>query len=171
MRPSTEPQRPRVQQAEERGRWLLCDDLTVLDGMRRWTIPAGFTFDYASVPRIARWLIETTALGTSGVAAHDALYQRGGRVKSTTGECLHYNREDGDSLFRGLMEQDRVPRLIRWAAHRAVRRFGWTAWQEPNRQPCGPCAGWGHVGYEKKRGRPIPCPDCGGTGRARQEAA
>jgi hypothetical protein len=41
------------------------------------------------------------------------------------------------------------------------------------RLKCPTCAGYGHTGYDR-RGRPIPCPACGGNGCAkpkREEAA
>jgi hypothetical protein len=33
------------------------------------------------------------------------------------------------------------------------------------RLKCPTCAGYGHTGYDR-RGRPIPCPECKGTGKA-----
>jgi hypothetical protein len=129
--PTCTPLWPEVRQTATRGRWLLCEPLEVEDGFRRFAVPAGFTFDFASVPRITRFWIQTTDLGTVGPCAHDWLYSHGGRVPGVDGAPLHYSREDADRLFRDLMKASSVPWWRWWPAWRAVRRFGSLFWNPP----------------------------------------
>jgi hypothetical protein len=124
-----EPRSPDVRQLlERRGNWELREDLIVLDGYRNFRVPAGFIFDYASVPRIVRPLIQSTDLSTAPPAAHDWLYRNGGRVHALTGELLHYQRHEADRLLYELAEECKVPRWRRWLAWKACARFGAGAW-------------------------------------------
>lgn len=124
------PPRPQVRQTAKRGEWLLCEDVLVEDGYRRWWVPRGFRFDFASVPRFIRPLIQTTDLGTAAPCVHDRLYRTGGHVTSIDGQHMKYTRKDADDLFRELMQTvDRVPAWRRWMAYQAVRKFGGGAWQ------------------------------------------
>jgi hypothetical protein len=130
-----DPLSPQVRQIlERRGDWELCEDLVVRDGYRRFLVPAGFIFDYASVPRIVRPLIQSTDLSTAPPAAHDWLYRHGGRVRALTGELLHYRRSEADRLLYELAEECRVPRWRRWLAWKACARFGARAWKQPKPQ-------------------------------------
>lgn len=130
------PPRPQVRQTAKRGEWLLCEPVLVEDGYRRWYVPQGFRFDYASVPRFIRPLIQTTDLGTAGPLVHDRLYRHGGWVTLIDGSEARYTRKAADRIFRELMQAvDRVPRWRRWLAYQAVRRFGFGAWRDsPDRR-------------------------------------
>jgi hypothetical protein len=128
----TTPVRPEIRQARDRGKWVLCEPLEVCDGYRAFRVPAGFRFDFASVPRITRFWIGPTDLGTAAPCAHDWLYAHGGQVRGVDGGTLHYSREDADRLFRDLMRADgSVPWWRWWPAWRAVRRFGALFWKSP----------------------------------------
>lgn len=126
------PARPQVRQTRKRGEWTVCESVLVEDGYRRWWLPRWFRFDYASVPRFIRPLIQTTDLGTAGPLVHDYLYRLGGRVWGCDGQTIRYTRAEADRLFLDLMASvDRVPRWRRWLAYQAVRRFGGGAWRNP----------------------------------------
>lgn len=80
-------------------------------------VPAGFTTDYASVPR-AFWAFFSPH-GRHGKAAvlHDYLYQSGGLFG-----C--YSRAECDQLFLEAMLVLRVPTWRAQVMYRAVRLFG-----------------------------------------------
>lgn len=128
------PLRPLVRQTRKRGEWMLCETVVIENGYRRWRIPEGFRFDYASVPRLARPLMQTTDLGTAGPCSHDFLYRRGGVVQAIDGGTLRYTRTEADRLFLALMESDGVPRWRRFPAYWAVRFGGGGAWQDLPKQ-------------------------------------
>lgn len=120
---------------------------------REWwriTIPAGYPFDGASVPRICWTLTNLLPTGThlGAAAVHDYGYQRRGRL--LRGEvCIKKpdwefaaNEEDRwmplavawqdrkiwDDLFRRIMRDAGETAWKREAMYRAVRLFGGPAW-------------------------------------------
>jgi hypothetical protein len=80
-------------------------------------VPAGFVFDFSSIPRALWWLVSPTELGDVGPLCHDARY----RMKSGT-------RKEADQLFLADMKADGIARWKRNAAYSAVRAFGWLSW-------------------------------------------
>lgn len=121
------PRSPTHRRLGPRQEWELVEALTICDGLQCWTIPAGTVWDYASVPRPARLIMETTDLGCVSSAAHDYLYRRGGVVSPH----IRYSRGAADKLFKELMHWEGVPFLRRWPAYLAVRVGGWAAWRSP----------------------------------------
>jgi hypothetical protein len=101
-------------------------DCTIPDSRHgaEFTVPAGFVFDAASVPRIVWPLISALDCGVLAVLAHDWLYAQGGDLAERT-----YTRHEADLLFLDLMEAEEVPAWRRSPAYRAVRLFGGKAWQ------------------------------------------
>jgi hypothetical protein len=132
MSVSAVPRTPSHHRAHPRGEWVLDEAVYVCDGVRGWVIPAGTRWDYASVPRVGRLLMESTDLGCIASAAHDYAYRRGGKV----GAHIRYTRAGADRLFLRLMAWEKVPWFRRWPAYLAVRAGGWTAWKnsEPERK-------------------------------------
>lgn len=120
------PRSPSHKRLGPRDRWMLDEPLTICEGTRCWTIPAGTPWNYASVPRLGRMLGESTDYGCVATAAHDYLYGRGGIVA----KHIRYSRAAADKLFLRLMAWEGVPRLRRWSAYIAVRVGGWAAWRE-----------------------------------------
>lgn len=83
------------------------------------TIPKGFRFDGASIPRFF-WRIMGHPLSTDTLKAalvHDFLYAT---------EMV--SRKNADFLFRELMRVNRVPFLKRYLMYAAVRFFGGHVW-------------------------------------------
>ncbi|WP_218044895.1 DUF1353 domain-containing protein [Kiloniella majae] len=82
------------------------------------TVPGGFNYDGASVPRPLWWFIpRADARFFRAATLHDLLY--GTREGS---------RAVADAILRIVAEQDRMPWLKRWAAYLAVRLGGRAAW-------------------------------------------
>jgi len=80
-------------------------------------VPAGFVFDFASIPRALWWLISPTELGDVGPLVHDYSY------RLATG-----SRAAADKQFLEDMKADGITKWKRNAAYAAVRAFGWMAW-------------------------------------------
>ena len=108
------------------GRWILVEPFSYEIGDKGSgiliSVPAGFVTDFASVPRILRWLIDT--VGTHGKAAvlHDYLYSRGVPTRLIA-----------DAVFLEAMGVLGVPCLRRWLMFHGVRCGGWYAWRKHRR--------------------------------------
>ena len=117
-------------------KWTLEHELWVQGRGWAMRIPAGFSFDLASVPRLVWWLIAPFELSLVAPAAHDWLYTHQGCVPS--GSLIPprtFTRRESDQLFRILMQRERVTRW-RWiAAYWAVRVFGWWPWRQAGKRP------------------------------------
>jgi hypothetical protein len=93
-------------------------------------LPAGYRFDGASVPRIARPLIDRLQLGAMAPAFHDSLYHGGGvMVAGWQMPRTRMTRAQADALFLRHMQEDGVPRVRAQWAYRAVRWFGGSSWR------------------------------------------
>lgn len=94
------------------------------------TVPAGYTWDLASVPRALWWAVAPFSLGDSGPLLHDYLY--GCEGVPPPGACLPHRtfaRAEADALFLREMERDGIPWWRRRAAYLAVRAAGWAFWR------------------------------------------
>ncbi len=99
----TTPLIVRVEQRERSGRGLF----TVMDSFKYEVgtkgsgvcivVDEGFETDFASVPRIARWLISPVGLHAKASLVHDALYR--GQAKITHGSKHMFRRRVADYLF------------------------------------------------------------------------
>jgi hypothetical protein len=104
------------------------------------TIPAGYPFDGASVPRLC-WSLTgllPTGVHMGAAAAHDYAYQRRGRLirgelkKLIEGQWLPiaavWTRKQCDEMFRRIMEDAGETHWKIKAMFWAVRLFGGKAW-------------------------------------------
>lgn len=100
------------------GQWLLLEPLTFSQGFNGGGItvvaPVGFETDFASIPRLLRWLYPADGTYALPAVIHDYLYRRGG--------CSRFL---ADALFRDMMASVGVPLLRRMMFYYAVRAFGW----------------------------------------------
>jgi hypothetical protein len=103
--------------------WLLHSDLVYRGESETFTVPAGYVTDFATVPRIAAWLIPRFGAYTRAAILHDWLLTDSD-VSSV----------DADNLFRRALRELRVPPVrrtlmwvgVRWgAAFSKRRRAGW----------------------------------------------
>jgi hypothetical protein len=113
---------PRLYQCGEY-QWMLADDLIYQLRMGAATIdvtvPAGFTTDFASVPRILWNLFPPYGKHARAAILHDYLY-------SHAGNCSRFL---ADAFFLETMHDLGVPWLTRNLMYSAVRYFGRTAWR------------------------------------------
>jgi hypothetical protein len=101
-----------VRETGEQG-WELVQSLVYLGNTDRFTVPAGFGTDFASVPSAFTWLLPRYGRYTKAAILHDWLCRqaREGGV----------SRDDVDGLFRRAMRELGVPFLKRWLMWAAVR--------------------------------------------------
>jgi hypothetical protein len=110
------------------GGWVLLHDYSLLGPGWEMTIPAGFRFDLASIPRLVWWLIAPHELSLAAPLVHDFLYLARGDSDGVVPAAKVFSRSETDRLFRDLMVSEGVPAWRKWAAWVAVRLFGWTGW-------------------------------------------
>lgn len=94
--------------------WVTMFDYTFEINSIKFTIPAHFKTDLATIPRIFWPIIGPHELGIRASVKHDFLY-RVAKIK----------RKRADDIFLLDMEKDGVTLWKRRAAYRAVRIFGW----------------------------------------------
>jgi hypothetical protein len=109
--------------------WRLEQHYRYQDGDRAITVPEGFLFDLASVPRTFWGLISPFDLSIVAPLLHDFLYKNGGNPPGAIEPPEPYTRAQADDLFRRVMEIEGVPPWRRNAAYLAVRTFGRWAWR------------------------------------------
>jgi hypothetical protein len=101
-------------------RWVLTSPLTYVSSKYdAFIVPAGFSTDFASIPRVL-WTAVGHPSGLWGPAAvlHDHEYAAG-----------KVTRAEADWLFRDAMEALGVSRARRWTLYLGVRSGGWLAWR------------------------------------------
>lgn len=102
------------------GSYRLKESLTFRKSNLSITIPAGFVFDGASVPQLFTNLFPKSGARYDRAAClHDWLYA----TQFTT-------RKRADDLFLEAMKADGVGTITRRTIYRAVRMFGWSAWNK-----------------------------------------
>ena len=95
-------------------RWRLAEDIRYVGERDEFIVPAGYVTDFATVPRVAVWLIPRFGLYTPAAILHDFLLTHcleSGRINST----------DADGLFRRAMKDLGVPPARRWLMWTGVR--------------------------------------------------
>lgn len=104
-------------------RWMLLEPVVYHGETETFTVPAGYVTDFATVPRIAVWLIPRFGAYTMAAILHDWLL--------TDSEV---SSVDADNLFRRVLRELKVPPVrrtlmwvgVRWgAAFSKRRRAGW----------------------------------------------
>jgi hypothetical protein len=83
------------------------------------TVPGGFVWDGASVPRILWNIIPAWGTWSGAALIHDKLYRNH--------DC---SREIADAIFWVLMTQDGVANWRAGLMWCAVRLFGWRSWEK-----------------------------------------
>lgn len=84
------------------------------------SVPKGFETDFASIPRFFQRLLPKLDKHRRAAIVHDFLYARQG--------FNVYDRKRCDEIFLEAMGILNVPTWKRHAMYRAVRLFGWAAW-------------------------------------------
>ena len=116
--------------------WRLEEAYEYRDGENLITVPEGFRFDLASIPRIFWFLISPFELSIAAPLVHDFLYAHDGDPPAGSIEPPRvYSRKEADQLFRTIMEIEGVPGWRRTPAYWAVRGFGWIGWRKQKPEP------------------------------------
>lgn len=105
--------------------WTVVEPLVYRGKSDRFVVPAGFATDFASVPRVAVWLIPRFGRYTLAAVLHDWLVTEGLRTRAVTSR-------DADGIFRRVMRELGVPVVRRWLMWAGVR---WGALTDPERRP------------------------------------
>jgi Protein of unknown function (DUF1353) len=114
------------------GTWLLEAAYGYDDGGTRLTVPAGFRFDLASVPRLFWPLVAPFELSIAAPLLHDFLYRHAGAPPPPAVlPPRRYARRDADRLFRDVMAAEGVAAWRRHAAWAAARVLGAPSWGRP----------------------------------------
>lgn len=95
-------------------RWRLVEPVCYAGNIDRFIVPAGYVTDFASVPRVAVWLVPAYGRYTAPAILHDYLITDcipAGRITSV----------DVDGLFRRAMRESGVPPVKRWLMWAGVR--------------------------------------------------
>ena len=132
-KPESELPRPSLDYDVRRGVWVLTHEYRLVHDDFTLIIPAGYTLDLASVPRVLWWLISSFELGLIGPLIHDFLYQCHGQLGAGCVPGHAFSRKEVDHLFLEVMKREGVSTLRRRLAYTAVRWFGAHAWR--NRRP------------------------------------
>jgi hypothetical protein len=121
--------------------WTLEGDFSIASRGYQLTVPAGFRFDLASIPR-ALWSLEAPfELSIAAPVVHDWGYRHGGAIpvgspsSSGTYPTQVFSRANVDAFFLDIMAQRGVSWWRRQVAYRAVRLFGGSSWQSPSPTP------------------------------------
>ena len=105
--------------------WEVVEPLVYRGRRDTFVVPAGFTTDFASVPRIVVWLIPRFGRYTPAAVLHDWLVTAGLTTRAVTSR-------DADGLFRRVLRELGVPPVRRWLMWAGVR---WGALGRPLRRP------------------------------------
>lgn len=80
-------------------------------------VPKGFVTDFASVPRLAWWIVPRWGKYGNAAVIHDWLYWSRERA-----------RGEADRIFLEAMGVMDVGKIMKFVIYKAVRWFGWYAW-------------------------------------------
>jgi len=114
------------------GLYVLYEEYTYLRPEWNVTIPEGFVWDGASVPRFLWSISGIRPDGRIRAAAlvHDYLYRYGGKVPS----CSRvFTRKEADRLFYEMIREAGGSWWTAWRAWFAVSLFGWLAWKRASK--------------------------------------
>lgn len=117
------------------GAWRLDAPFRWEEGGTRLTVPAGWRFDLASVPRIFWTLIAPFELSLAAPLVHDFLYRTAGVPQPGTVEPHRtFTRAEADRIFCAIMARQGVAGWRLAAAYVAVRVAGVLAWRRGERR-------------------------------------
>ena len=108
----------------ENGKFELWNDLIAVTPYGVITVPKGYITDLASIPWIAQCIIPKLGKQNRSSVVHDYLYE----VGSINGKKI--TREIADKIYFGLMKSRKVSAWNRHIQYRALRMFGFIAWNK-----------------------------------------
>jgi hypothetical protein len=108
----------RVKYDNVKKRWSLMFPLSYVDKRGvEVAVPAGYSTDLDSVPRIPVAYAWLKGRATKSAVVHDWLYYN------------KYDRKKADKIFLNAMKDEGVAAWRRWPIYSAVRAFGWLAYK------------------------------------------
>jgi hypothetical protein len=120
----------KVRQIGATKNYEVVEDYTYKSGTYSITVPKGFIYDRASIPRVFWVLIDKDSLSNVAPLFHDLLYRNGGALPTNqVSPYRKFSREETDDLFLELMTKSGVNKWRREAAYQAVRRGAGLAWK------------------------------------------
>jgi hypothetical protein len=94
-------------------RWELVEGFGYKAKVDTFEVPATFTTDFASVPRMAVWLLPRYGRWTQAAILHDYLWH--------LSRMERFKKSDADGIFNRALRELGVPYLRRWVMWAAVR--------------------------------------------------
>jgi len=120
----------KVRQLGATKNYEVVEDYTYQAGTYSITVPKGFVYDRASIPRVFWVLIDKDSLSNVAPLFHDLLYRNGGVLPTNqVSPYRKFSRKETDDLFLELMTKCGVNKWRREAAYQAVRRGAELAWK------------------------------------------
>ena len=108
------------------GKWVLNTELIYYTSRGvRFTIPANFETDLASIPWFMRWLFPVNDDHRESATLHDRLYRRKGKMIVKKMSRLRCDYE-----FLIAMKSQGVSTWKRWGMFVGVAAFGWWVWHD-----------------------------------------
>lgn len=121
----------KVKQVGASANYEVAEDYSYQYGPNKITIPKGFVYDRASIPRVFWVLIDKDSLSNVAPLFHDFLYRNGGKLEQRlVAPYRTFSRDDTDELFLELMTKCGVAEWRREAAYQAVRSFSGSFWKD-----------------------------------------
>jgi hypothetical protein len=114
---------------DDPGVWYLDQSYTRETSIGTVTVPAGFKWDGASVPRILWSIIPAWGSYSGAALVHDWLY-RSHLVTSCASSRKKVTKQQADRVFYELMLKDGVAKSKAWAMWQAVALCGGKAWSQ-----------------------------------------
>lgn len=119
----------KVKQLGASGQYEVVEEYSYQNTAFKITVPKGFVYDRASIPRVFWILIDKDSLSNVAPLFHDLLYRYGGRLpQSHVSPYRTFTREEADRLFLELMTKCGVISWRRKAAYEAVRNLAGSHW-------------------------------------------
>ncbi|MBC3539853.1 DUF1353 domain-containing protein [Rufibacter sediminis] len=121
---------PVLTYSQQRRKWILENTYLYQGDGFTLTVPAGYAFDLASVPRAVWWAIAPFELSIVAPLVHDFLYDYGGELPAPAVYPYRvFTRRQADYLFLEIMRREGVAELKARIAFNAVRAAGWIGWK------------------------------------------
>lgn len=120
----------KVKQIGATADYEVVEDYSYQYGPNKITVPKGFRYDRASIPRIFWLLIDKDSLSNVAPLFHDLLYRNGGRLEQNlVSPYRTFSKEDTDNLFFELMGKCGVNGWRQLAAYQAVKNLAQSSWR------------------------------------------
>ncbi len=116
------------------GEWVLLANLIYKGNKDRFVVPKGFKTDFASIPRIFRFIVPKNGSHDAAAIVHDYLYRHQPFLPSPAPlRMQRISRKDADRLFRRIMRELGTNCVRYNLMYAAVRIGGRCTWNKSRR--------------------------------------